>query len=275
MRFAVGVPNIGPFANPSDLVDLARAAETAGWDAFFLWDHMVFRPPWQPLVDPWVTLGAVAVATERVRLGAIVTPLARRRPWKVARETATLDALSGGRLVFGAGLGAPPLEFSSFGEDVDPKVRAEKLDEALEIVAGLWSGRPFSFRGKHHTVEEVEFTPVPLQQPRPPVWIGGRWPNRAPFRRAARWDGAFPTVEDGHLTPSTLREIVGYTLSHRTSTDRFDIIIEGETPAGSEGVEVVRPYEAAGLTWWIEVPSSVEGPPDTFRRRIEAGPPRW
>jgi alkanesulfonate monooxygenase SsuD/methylene tetrahydromethanopterin reductase-like flavin-dependent oxidoreductase (luciferase family) len=278
LRFAVGVPNLGPFANPRGIVDLARAAEAAGWDAFFLWDHMTYRPPWQPIVDPWVVLGAVALSTERMRLGAMVTPLARRRPWKVARESATLDILSGGRLVFGAGLGAPPLEFSSFGEDADRKVRAEKLDEALEIIAGLWSGRPYSFRGTHHTVQDVEFTPVPIQRPRVPVWIGGRWPNRAPFRRAARWDGVFPTIPrsdaDRIMTPDILRAVVDYTLSYRTSDEPFDVIAEGVTPAGRVGAEVVEPFEAAGLTWWIEVPSSPREPAEILRRRVEEGPPR-
>ena len=168
MRFGITVPNIDGFADPAFLVQLARDAEAAGWDGFFLWDHMIYRRPWRPIIDPWVALGAVASATSSIRLGTAVTPLPRRRPWKVAREVATLDHLSGGRAILGVGLGAPNDEFDRFGEDSDARVRAEKLDESLTIIDGLWTGEPFSFEGKHFNVGEIRFLPKPVQ-PRVPI----------------------------------------------------------------------------------------------------------
>jgi len=196
MRFAVGVPTVREYGDPPLLLELATSAERAGWDGVFLWDHLVYRPG-DPVADPWTTLAAIAAATSTIRLGVCMTILARRRPWKVARETATLDVLSGGRLVFGVSLGSlGQEEFEAFGEDPDPRVRAERLDEGLEIVSGLWSGEPFSFRGRHYRVDQTVFRPTPVQAPRIPVWVAGQWPNRRPFRRAARWDGVFPTHRD-------------------------------------------------------------------------------
>ncbi len=197
-----------------------------------------------------MAISAVAATTERMALGVMVCALARRRPWKVAREAASLDLLSGGRLRFGAGLGsAPEEEFAAFGEDPDPRVRAERLDEGLEILDRLWSGKPFEHHGEHYAVRETRFLPTPVQRPRIPVWIAGRWPARPPFRRAARWDGVFPTHRDvGHaetMTPGQLREIVDYTRSHREGERPFDVVIEGQTagadPAGDlERVERLR-----------------------------------
>src|ERR1700730_5324126 len=152
MRYAMFLPNFGPFGDARVIADLAARAESAGWDGFFIWDHMVVSTNEAfPVADPWVALAAAATATSRVRLGALVTPLSRRRPWKVARETVTLDHLSGGRLIFGAGLGGSAAEgfateFDDLGEQADLRARAGMLDEALEIIAGLWSGEPFSFR---------------------------------------------------------------------------------------------------------------------------------
>jgi alkanesulfonate monooxygenase SsuD/methylene tetrahydromethanopterin reductase-like flavin-dependent oxidoreductase (luciferase family) len=276
VRCAVGLPNIGDYGDPALLVDLARAAEAAGWDGVFLWDHIVYREQGWPAADPWVTAGAIAASTERVRLGVLVTPLARRRPWKVARETASLDVLSAGRLVVGAGLGSQAqAEFAAFGDDADARVRAEKLDEGLDILMGLWSGEPFSFAGRHHRVEETTFLPRPVQRPRPPIWIAGRWPARPPFRRAARFDGVFPTFEGvGHAEmppPERLAEAVRYTLEHRRDDAPFDVALEGQCD-GPEP-ERVAPYEAAGLTWWIEKLGWFRGPPDAMRERIERGPP--
>jgi alkanesulfonate monooxygenase SsuD/methylene tetrahydromethanopterin reductase-like flavin-dependent oxidoreductase (luciferase family) len=276
VRCAVGLPNIGDYGDPALLVDLARAAEAAGWDGVFVWDHIVYREHGWPAADPSVTAGAIAASTERVRLGVLVTPLARRRPWKVARETASLDVLSAGRLVVGAGLGSQAqAEFAAFGDDADARVRAEKLDEGLDILTGLWSGEPFSFTGRHHRVEETTFLPRPVQRPRPPIWIAGRWPARPPFRRASRFDGVFPTFEGvGHAempAPERLAEAVRYTLEHRRDDAPFDVALEAQ----SDGPEPERlaPYEAAGLTWWIEKLGWFRGPLDAMRERIERGPP--
>jgi alkanesulfonate monooxygenase SsuD/methylene tetrahydromethanopterin reductase-like flavin-dependent oxidoreductase (luciferase family) len=276
VRCGVGLPNIGDYGDPDLLVDLAGTAERAGWDGVFLWDHVVYREPGWPAADPYVTAGAIAATTERVRIGVLITPLSRRRPWKVARETASLDVLSGGRLVVGTGLGSQAeAEFAAFGDDPDPRVRAERLDEGLEILTGLWGGEPFSHDGRHFRVAETVFLPRPLQRPRPPIWIAGRWPARRPFRRAARYDGVFPTFEGvGHAempTPERLGEAVAYTRTHRETAAPFDVVLEGQ----SHGPDPARvaPYEAAGLTWWIEKLGWFRGPVEAMRERIERGPP--
>ena len=232
------------------------------------------------MADPWIAIASVAALTERVRLGVMLCILARRRPQKVARETASLDLLSGGRLVFGAGLGsAPEQEFAAFGEDPDPRVRAAKLDEGLEVVTGLWSGEPFSHRGEHYEVAETSFLPTPLQRPRIPVWIGGRWPARPPFRRAARWDGIFAihreVGQEQTMTPEQLGEIVAYTRAHRRSEGPFDVVIEGQTAGDGAAAdrERVEGLRAAGLTWWVENLGWFRGPLERMRERLRAGPP--
>jgi alkanesulfonate monooxygenase SsuD/methylene tetrahydromethanopterin reductase-like flavin-dependent oxidoreductase (luciferase family) len=282
VQFAVGAPNVGDYGDPRLLVELGLAAEAAGWDGFFVWDHLVYRDPQALVADPWVAIAALAASTERIRLGVMVCALARRRPQKVARETASLDLLSNGRLVFGAGLGSlAEEEFAAFGEDPSPRVRAEKLDEGLEILNGLWSGQPFSYRGDHETVAHASFVPRPVQQPRIPVWIAGRWPARPPFRRAARWDGVFPTHRDvGHgemMSPDQVAEIVAFTRTHREDVNgSFDVVIEGQTEGrdpAADGERVER-YRDAGVTWWIEKLDWFRGPLTAMRRRVDAGPPR-
>lgn len=280
LKFGLGVPTDVEFADPARLVALARDAEAAGWDGFFVWDHLVRRPPWQPIVDPWVVLGAIAQATDRLRIGPVVTPLPRRRPAKVARETATLDRLSDGRLVLGVGLGTPDDEYVRFGEDADPRVRAERLDESLEILAGLWTGETFTYQGRHHTIDEVRFEPTPVQRPRVPIWVAGRWPTRAPFRRAARWDGAYPIHRDvprgQMLSVEQLREVVEFTLSERGRADGFDFAIHAisDPDEPEQTADRVGRYADAGLTWWNEL---LERPGATFaelRDRVLTGPPR-
>ncbi len=282
MRFAVGIPTVREYGDPRLLMDLAVSAERAGWDGVFLWDHLVYGPG-DPVADPWTTLSAITAITSSIRLGVCMTILARRRPWKVARETAALDVISGGRLVFGVSLGSLGREeFEAFGEDPDPRVRAERLDEGLEIVTGLWSGEPFSFQGRHHSFYETVFVPTPVQRPRIPVWVAGQWPNRRPFRRAARWDGVFPTHRDvgfNDLIPvEELQAIVEYTLLHRPASagdGPFDVVMEGTSPDDPVmAAEVVAPYRDGGLTWWVERVGWFRGPLDEMRARIDAGPPR-
>ncbi len=191
-------------------------AEQSGWDGVFIWDHVAYRELGWPVADPQVAVAALAATTKHVRLGVLMLALPRRRPWKVARELASLDVLSAGRATFGAGLGSQALqEYEAFGEQGDAKVRAERLDEALEVVVGLWSGVPFTYQGKYYTVTNGQFLPRPVQQPRIPVWIAGRWPARRPFARAARWDGVFPTHVDvgpaQMMSPVQLEDIVTYT----------------------------------------------------------------
>ena len=276
MRFAVGLPNVKEYADPPLLVDLAVTAESAGWDGVFVWDHLLYREG-GAAVNPWLTMAAIAQATNQIRLGVMVAALARRRPWNVAREAAALDILSDGRLLFGAGLGSLDDEFTRFGEDAGARVRADKLDESLEIITGLWSGGPFRYDGKHFRIEEVRFLPAPLQTPRVPVLVAGMWPNRRPFRRAARWDGIFATHEQvGHtetMTVEQLSEIVEYTSTHRAETETpFEIVIEGQTPGPDS--QIAAAYAQAGLTWWVEKLGWFRGPLEEMRDRIESGPPR-
>jgi alkanesulfonate monooxygenase SsuD/methylene tetrahydromethanopterin reductase-like flavin-dependent oxidoreductase (luciferase family) len=222
----------------------------------------------------------IAAATSRVRFGPMVLPLARRRPWKVARELATLDQLSGGRLTLGVGLGHPPgLEYGDFGEETDARVRAEKLDEGLEVLTGLWAGRPYSHHGPHYRLTQVEQLPGPMQ-PRVPIWVGGMWPeSRAPFRRAARFDGVHPLLFSVPLAeqPAVLRELLSYIRAHRVEPERpFDVAFGSDT-AGDGGTadrELVAEFAAAGVTWWMEPISHWRGSLAEQRERVRRGPPR-
>ena len=268
-----------PRGEARDAADLARAAERAGWDGFFVWE-----PVWG--VDAWVSLAAAAMVIERIRLGTMLTPLSRMRPWKLASETATLDRLSGGRLILAVGLGAPDSGFAAFGEVTDRRTRAELLDEGLAILTGLWRGQPFAFQGKHYRVEPFDriVAPPPLQQPRPPIWVVGAWPHPASMRRVVRYDGVLPNVRNAagdwdHPTADDLRAIRAYVAEHRTETTPFDYVTEGETPGDdpARAAAIVRPWIEAGSTWWIEslwnAPAGQPGD-EAIRRRVEQGPPR-
>ncbi len=276
MRFGIHVPNFGDFHDIRATAALAREAEDAGWDGFFLWDHMQYgKSTYHPTVDPWILLAAIAMQTQRIRLGPLVTPLPRRRPWKLARETVSIDQLSGGRLILGVGIGFPPdAEYEHFGEEPDARVRAQKLDESLDILTGLWSGKPFAYEGQHYTVKKTRFRPTPVQQPRIPVWVGGYWgKSTAPFRRAARWDGVCPE----HIkTLADLRAMTDYIRRHRTSDAQFDIVRFGDLPRGAaaEARATLEPWAEAGVTWWITGTSGRPGAFEDLRRRIMEGPPR-
>ena len=275
-KYGLGVPNGGDFADPTRLAALARDAETAGWDGVFLWDHMIRRPPWQPLVDPWVTLAAMAVATERIVIGPMVTPLARRRVSVIARQTATLDRLAAGRLRLGVGLGAPDDEFTRFGEDADPKRRAQILDESLEALQLLWSGKTVSYQGAHVVLDEVEFTPTP-EHGRIPIWVAGGWPGGAPFRRAARFDGVWPVAKaGGYLTVDDFVECVAAVRDLRLDDTAFDACFIDRSPAGgdAETSDKVGRLSDGGMTWWIDSLDDPSVPFEQHRTRVHAGPPR-
>jgi alkanesulfonate monooxygenase SsuD/methylene tetrahydromethanopterin reductase-like flavin-dependent oxidoreductase (luciferase family) len=202
----------------------------------------------------------------------MVTPLARRRPWKLARETVTIDHLSGGRLILGVGLGIPAdLEFGAFGEEPDDRERATKLDEGLDVLTGLWSGEPFSYDGQHFTVADVQFLPTPVQRPRIPIWVAQMYPHRRPLRRAARWDGLVPMHEsDMFPAPAQVDEVVTLARSYRTADEPFDVNVPIVLPDGRSGVaQLVRDYEAAGATWLQVGAWGV----DDLRRQVAAGPP--
>jgi alkanesulfonate monooxygenase SsuD/methylene tetrahydromethanopterin reductase-like flavin-dependent oxidoreductase (luciferase family) len=259
------------------LAELAREAEGAGWDGFFLYDQIASEAA-KPVIDPWVALTAIALDTERIRFGPLVTPLARRRPWKVAREAATLDRLSNGRMILGVGLGGDRHEFDDLGEASDPKIRAAMLDEALDVLTGLWSGTLFSYGGQYFRVREAQFLPPPIQRPRIPIWVGGIWPNRAPFRRAARWDGAFPHYRDAEgirmMPVDQLRELRSFMRPLRAAEQPLEVILRNKAPSGDRARDaaIAASYAEAGLTWWLE---GVEGRPqvDDVRRCIRQGPP--
>ena len=256
---------------------MAAEAENAGWDGVFYWDGMAI-PGADPIYDPWVTLAAIAMRTERVCFGAIVTPPSRRRPWKLARETATLDHLSGGRIVLPVGLGAlDDPGFAGVGEPTDRRIRAELLDESLEILTRAWSGAPFTYEGKHYHMAEMAFRPPSVQQPRIPIWVVAIWPRPKSVDRAFRYDGIMPAIgppPTGSPSPDDIRAIVVAARERKGEGEPFDIILEGTTPAGDPQAarEKVLPLAEAGATWWIESPW--ESPSvASLRERIAAGPP--
>jgi alkanesulfonate monooxygenase SsuD/methylene tetrahydromethanopterin reductase-like flavin-dependent oxidoreductase (luciferase family) len=261
VQLGLSIPNL---TEPDRLVELGVAAEQSGWDGVFLWDHVhgsAAAP--MPTTDPWIVLGALAVRTERIRLGTSITAPARRRPHKLARETVTVDRLSGGRMVFGVGLGEPADEYAAYGEPADRPVLAAKLDESLEVIAGLWSGEPFDHHGRHYSVTGAQFVPPPVQQPRIPVWTACVLPHRRPLDRAARWDGVLLASlgQDGSIlkiAPGEVEEVAGLIAEKRAKagddTRPFDISVSGaELPDAAELADLAQ----LGVTWfhvtgWIE-----------------------
>jgi len=268
-----------PFGDARAAAELAQFAESSGWDGFFVWEAA-----WG--VDAWVALTAAAMRTERIKLGTMLTPLSRMRPWKLASETATLDNLSGGRVILAVGLGAIDSGFAAFGEVTDRRTRAELLDEGLDIVTGLWVGQPFNYSGKHYTIRETTFAPPasPVQQPRIPIWVVGAWPRERSMRHALRYDGLLPNVigEDGtarNPTGEDLAAMRDYVVANRTEEGPFEIIMEGETPGDdpAAAAAIVAPWSTAGTTWWLETRWQLPREPESFpavRERIAQGPPR-
>ena len=277
MNYGVYFSSVGEYANAALLAKLAREAEESGWDGVFIWDH-IGQP--NAAADPWVALTAMAANTEHIKIGPIITPVARRRPWKLARETVTLDHFSNGRLILGVGLGWGTAEFESFGEDGDPKIRAEKLDQGLEVLTGLWSGEVFNYQSKHYKISDACFMPKPYQSPRIPIWVCGAWSDKkAPFRRAAKWDGIIAICgpgEDRAIRPDEIIDIKKYIASHRLNNDPFDIVVilwsEGNRSA--EELQEMERYKNAGVTWWLEDLSLERFPKlDEVRNRLFIGPP--
>jgi len=249
-RRAIFVAPFEELSEPGLVAELAAKAEGRGWDGFFVWDHVAYAEPVRALADPWVTLASIATETERVKIGPLVTPIPRRRPHQLARETVTLDRLSGGRLVLGVGLGSEVTgEFDPdrFGEEGDPKARAKLLDDGLDRLLAYWDG---------------EFEPRPVQRPRIPIWVAARWPRRKPLRRAARYEGLFPIDLPN---PDALAQLADELRAMRGNDRPFDLV--AESPAGTDPA----PWAEAGATWCLtdfgRQPTRAE-----VEEAIEAGP---
>jgi luciferase-like monooxygenase len=278
MQFALELSGAGATADPRLLGELARLAEESGWDGVFLEDYIVHHTgPATPTCDPWIALAAMATATSSLRLGTEVTPVSRRRPWKLAREMTTLDHLSQGRMVLGVGLGdANDVSFKRVGETTSVSVRARMVDEALEIIDGLCTGEPFSFSGRYFHVDEMTFLPTPVQKPRFPIWIGGGWPNPGVKRRALRWDGTCAYMEMGTFdewedqTPEYVAEVRELVVTERGSFDGYDIITGGRSRGDDwdEDREVIGRLGEAGATWWVEY---IEATEDVAAHRAKIG----
>jgi alkanesulfonate monooxygenase SsuD/methylene tetrahydromethanopterin reductase-like flavin-dependent oxidoreductase (luciferase family) len=263
VRCGLTVPIFDALADPRVLADLAAAAEAAGWDGFFVWDHVVYRPPVVAATDAWIALAAIAAATDRVEIGPMVTPLARRRPWIVARQAVALDRLSGGRFVLGLGLGldASGRELSRFGEELDDRRRAGMLDEGLAVLTGLLAGEAVEHHGEHYTVDAPPFLPTPARPGGMPIWLAARWPHRRPVARALRHDGVFVIDTDD---PAAIAPIV----EQAAALGRpFDVVVEGApgTP--------VEAWAAAGATWWLATFDPFTATPHAVRAVVDAAPP--
>jgi alkanesulfonate monooxygenase SsuD/methylene tetrahydromethanopterin reductase-like flavin-dependent oxidoreductase (luciferase family) len=256
-RAALFIPLFDELSDPRVAVDLARVAEETGWDGVFVWDHLMYRDPVERVADPWIVMSAMACATDRITIGPMVTPVPRRRPQVLARQTATLDHLSNGRLVFGVGLGGDPGgELSNFGEEMDPRLRATLLDDGLEQIDRWWRGEE---------AHGVSMRPGPVQLPRIPIWVASRYPHRAPVRRAARWDGWFPINVPA---PDALAEQISYATEHRTADARpWDVAVQGLHDTDPD------PWVDAGATWWLVRFEPFELPAAHVRAIAQAGPP--
>jgi hypothetical protein len=260
--------------------ELTEEAEAAGWDGLFISDALAIGTKEFPafdFFDPWVALGVMATRSKRIRIGTIITPVPRRRPWKLAREALTVDHLSNGRLILGVGLGAAEHDggFFKVGESMDLKVRAQKLDEGLDILGGLWTGKPFSFSGEHYNIEDMSMLPSPVQTPRIPIWVVGVWQRQKSMDRVLKWDGILPQKYKSmdRLTPAEVKKLKEFIEKHRPNSRTFDIIAGGQTPGGNrkQAVKKVAPFAKAGATWWLE--SLYTSSSEKLRKRIKQGPP--
>ena len=282
MKYGLNLPNGGVCGDARTLAEFAHLAEESGWDGVFLEDYIVWQGHQDvPTCDPWIALAAMALSTSHIRLGTSVTPLTRRRPWKVAREAATLDHLSNGRIILGAGLGdtSVDISFTHFGEVTDIKQRATMLDEALDILLGLWSGEPFHYEGKFYHIKELTLLPKPVQQPHIPIWIGGGYPLKGPTQRALRFDGScmYKQPSSGpweDWKPEEVRALKTLAENQRSASRPFDIALGGRHRDEDWNKEcaLIKSLAEAGATWWIEYLPPTIGGLSEFHASIERGP---
>jgi hypothetical protein len=264
-----------PWDDPRVSVSLAVEAEEAGWDGVF-----VPEAPWS--IDAWVVLSTVAALTNKVRLGTLLSPLSRMRPWELASKAATLHSLSGGRVILSVGLGAVDTGFAEFGEAIKLRTRAELMDEGLDIVTGLWRGQPFSYQGKHYAIDPLSvpgLAPPPALSSPIPIWLVGVWPRERSMRRTLRYDGLLPQVvpqSGAHPkpTPEDIAAMRDYAAVNRETSSPFDIVFEGETTGNdpAAAAATVLPYAEAGATWWIEARWNADAA--EVEERVRQGPPR-
>ena len=275
MKFGLVMPK----GDARAAANMAFAAEQSGWDGFFVWE-----PVWG--VDAWVSLTAAAMRTERIRLGTMLSPISRMRPWDLAGKSATLDRLSNGRVVISVGLGAVDTGFIEFGEETDRVTRSELVDEGLDILFGLWKGQPFSYEGRHYHILEAKFypPPPPVQEPRIPVWVVGVWPKMKSMRRVLRCDGLLPCVFDQtgkivYASPEDIRAMRDWIAENRGDRPPMDIVVEGQTDGNNlaRARETVQPFQESGATWWLEANWGAIDREDWEKLvldRIQQGPPR-
>ena len=276
MKYGITLAGMG--VSFRKLPALALQAENSGWDGVFIWDEMFGA-------DAWIVMTAIAAQTTQIRIGALLTPLSRRRPWKVASEAATLDHFSNGRLILAVGLGAVDTGFANVGEETDRKIRAQMLDESLDVLDGLWNGESFSHSGNHYNLQDVSLGFRPLQTPRIPIWVAGAWPREKSMRRVIRCDGILPEGKrtDGtsfNVSPDDVGAIQVYLQKRRTLESPFDIVIQNESPGDDrkQARALSQPWEEAGATWWIENPWASKWIVDKneigLQERVLQGPPR-
>lgn len=276
MKYGYYVPNFGDYGDPRTLADLAAEAESAGWDGFFIWDHLQW-PDREPAVDPWIALSAIAMSTQHLTLGPMVTPLPRRDLAKLAREVLSLNTLSNNRLILGLGLGFPPIpKWSGFGHESDIKKRSAMLDEGLMVLRQLWDGQAVNFSGEYFQINCAAFAPT-SKLTRVPIWLAATWPGTKTFQRAAAWDGVIPmrhdALEGGMLSPDELADIRAYVDAHQASDGSFDLVRLGAS-AGPQDTSIVSQCAAAGATWWLEMCDPFGATLEQSRARLRAGPAR-
>jgi alkanesulfonate monooxygenase SsuD/methylene tetrahydromethanopterin reductase-like flavin-dependent oxidoreductase (luciferase family) len=278
MKYAINFANFDYLGDVKVLVELAVDAEQAGWDGVFLWDHvnLSFEGFGSGGIhaDPWIALGLIAARTESVLLGTAITPVARRRPTKLAREILTLYQLAGERLIFGAGAGIAPSEFDDLGDESDLKMRAEMLDEGLQLLQELWSGEDVDHQGKHYQAKSSTFIPGGADIP---IWIAATWPNLKPFRRAAKYDGVLAVKHDftTPLTPGEVSDIAEYIGKHRDSDAPYNLSIGANTTDDSQAdLAHAQALEAAGANWWLDGGNPGAESFESLRTRVRRGPPR-